>query len=44
MTHLLRKNSQVPAYMAYPIFLITMDISETAKLVYFQMGRSMSRK
>lgn len=34
MTHLLRKNSQVPAYMAYPRFLLTMDISETAKLVY----------
>ena len=34
MTHLLRKNSQVPAYMAYPRFLLTTDISETAKLVY----------
>ena len=34
MTHLLRKNSQIPAYMAYPRFLLTMDISETAKLVY----------
>ena len=34
MTHLLRKNSPIPAYMAYPRFLLTMDISETAKLVY----------
>ena len=34
MTHLLRKNSQIPAYMAYPRFLLTMDISETARLVY----------
>lgn len=34
MTHLLRKNSQIPAYMAYPRFLLTIDISETAKLVY----------
>ena len=34
MTHLLQKNSQIPAYMAYPRFLLTMDISETAKLIY----------
>ena len=34
MTHLLRKNSPIPAYMAYPRFLLSMDISETAKLVY----------
>lgn len=33
MMHLLRKNSQIQAYMAYPRFLLTMDISETAKLV-----------
>ena len=34
MTHLLRKNSPIPAYMAYPRFLLTMDIGETAKLIY----------
>jgi len=34
MTVKLRKDSQIPAYMAYPRFLLTMDISETAKLVY----------
>ena len=33
MTVKLRKDSQIPAYMAYPRFLLTMDISETAKLV-----------
>ena len=30
----LRKDSQIPAYMAYPRFLLAMDISETAKLIY----------
>jgi len=34
MTYPLRKSSQIPSYMAYPRFLLTMDISETAKLVY----------
>ena len=34
MTVKLRKDSQIPAYMAYPRFLLTTDISETAKLVY----------
>ena len=34
MTVKLRKGSQIPAYMAYPRFLLTMDISETAKLIY----------
>lgn len=34
MTMKLRKDSQIPAYMAYPRFLLTMDISETAKLIY----------
>ena len=34
MTRKIRKDSQIPAYMAYPRFLLTMDISETAKLVY----------
>ena len=30
----LHKDSQIPAYMAYPRFLLTMDVSETAKLIY----------
>lgn len=30
----LHKDSQIPPYMAYPRFLMTMDISETAKRVY----------
>ena len=34
MTMKLRKDSQIPAYMAYPRFLLTADLSETAKLVY----------
>ena len=34
MTKYLRKDSVLPPYMAYPRFLLTMQISETAKLVY----------
>ena len=34
MTIILRKDSLLPAYMAYPRFLLSMDISETAKLIY----------
>ena len=34
MAYPLCKSSQIPSYMAYPRFLLTMDISETAKLVY----------
>ena len=34
MTLKLRKDSQIPAYMAYPRFLLTADLSETAKLIY----------
>lgn len=34
MTIKLRKDSLLPAYMAYPRFLLSMDISETAKLIY----------
>ena len=34
MAHFLQKSSQIPAYMAYPRFLLTADLSETAKLVY----------
>ena len=30
----LRKDSQIPAYMAYPRFLLTADLSETSKLIY----------
>ena len=30
----LRKGSRIPAYMAYPRFLLTADLSETAKLIY----------
>lgn len=34
MTKYLRRNSTLPPYIAYPRFLLTMHISETAKLVY----------
>lgn len=34
MTRNLHKDSPIPPYMAYPRFLLMMDISETAKLVY----------
>lgn len=34
MTRYLQRDTQIPPYMAYPRFLLTMDISETAKLVY----------
>ena len=34
MTRNLHKDSPIPPYMAFPRFLLTMDISETAKLVY----------
>ena len=34
MTKYLRRSSTLPPYMAYPRFLLTMQISETAKLVY----------
>ena len=34
MTQFLTCNSYIPPYMAYPRFLMTVDISETAKLVY----------
>lgn len=37
MTRNLHKDSLIPPYMAYPRFLLTMDISETAKLVYVLM-------
>ena len=34
MTQFLKCDSYVPPYMAYPKFLLKVDISETAKLVY----------
>ena len=34
MTQFLRCDSYLPPYMAYPRFLLDVDISETAKLVY----------
>ena len=34
MPCLLRRDSRISPYMAYPRFLLTMDISETAKLIY----------
>ena len=34
MTQFLQKGSQIPKYMAYPRFLLSEDLSETAKLVY----------
>jgi len=34
MTQFLQKGSQIPKYMAYPRFLLSTDLSETAKLVY----------
>ena len=34
MTQFLRRDSYLPPYMAYPKFLLKLNISETAKLVY----------
>ncbi len=34
MTQYLKCDSYIPPYMAYPRFLLDVDISETAKLVY----------
>ena len=34
MMKYLRRSSMLPPYMAYPRFLLTMNLSETAKLVY----------
>ena len=34
MTHFLKCDSYIPPYMAYPKFLLKLNISETAKLVY----------
>ena len=34
MTQFLKCDSYIPPYMAYPKFLLKVDISETAKLVY----------
>ena len=37
MTQFLKYDSYIPPYMAYPRFLLDVDISETAKLVYMLM-------
>ena len=37
MTQYLKCDSYIPPYMAYPRFLLDVDISETAKLVYMLM-------
>lgn len=34
MTHYLGRDSEIPPYMAYPRFLLNMELSETAKLIY----------
>ena len=34
MTQFLQRDSQIPKYMAYPRFLLSAGLSETAKLVY----------
>lgn len=34
MTQFMTQNSLIPAYMAYPRFLLTVKLNETAKLVY----------
>ena len=34
MAQFLKSDSNLPPYMAYPRFLLDVDISETAKLVY----------
>ena len=41
MTQYLKFDSRLPPYMAYPRFLLKVDISETAKLVYMLLlGRA----
>ena len=37
MAQFLKSDSNLPPYMAYPRFLLDVDISETAKLVYMLM-------
>ena len=34
MTHFLTRGSRIPRYFAYPKFLLTVNLSETAKLIY----------
>ncbi len=37
MTHYLSRDSEIPPYMAYPRFLLNMELSETAKLIYVML-------
>ena len=39
MKQFLKIDSNLPPYMAYPRFLLDVDISETAKLVYMLLLR-----
>ena len=34
MTQFLQRDSPIPCFYAYPKFLLTMDLSETAKMIY----------
>ena len=34
MTQFLQRDSQIPCFFAYPKFLLTLDLSETAKMIY----------
>ena len=34
MTHFLQRDSPIPRFFTYPKFLLTLDLSETAKIVY----------
>ena len=34
MTQFLQRDSPIPRFFAYPKFLLTMDLSETAKMIY----------
>ena len=34
MTQFLQRDSQIPCFFAYPKFLITLDLSETTKMIY----------
>ena len=34
MTQFLQRDSPIPRFFAYPKFLLTLDLSETAKIIY----------
>ena len=34
MTQFLQRDSPIPLFFAYPKFLLTLDVSETAKMIY----------